>query len=310
MNMSDETNRPLDANDRPRLTRFRLVIAGIIRDLLSAAKQACPEVLTSTTRQQWWDKSHRPSMRAPEDLLKHAAIGLRRFAKDFVGCVDSLPCPRDENDLSPDEQLEELQDLVLRFADPLELDHVARTFKRGNIDWGKLCRWESLPEIRRLLDTLPNPEISGRSQTEKPITELVAEPPNVITYLGRPIPGTTVAIWKLLDHLLRCPFHTTAVQNLIGEGWDKPNQSDESDVWIRIGSRLKLTMQFLKKRGLPFVVSGSRPLSQVFLKRREQPRVESLTEDRANDKSQRPVKASVRQSAKKSTRQTKARRRP
>lgn len=308
--MSDETNRPLDADDRPRLTRYRLVVAGIIRDLLSAVQQACPEVLTSTTRQQWWDKSHLPSLRTPEDLLRHAAIGLRRFARDFVGYMDSLPCPRVGNDLSPDEQLEQLQDLVFRFADPIELDQAARTFKGGKVDWDKLCRWDSLPEIRQLLNTLPNPEVAGRSQTEKPITELVAERPNVITYLGKPIPGATPAIWKLLDHLLRCRFHTTDVQNLVGDGWDKPNQSDVNDAWIRISSRLKLTMQFLKKNELPFVVSGSRPHSHVFLKRREQPRVESPTMDSSNDKSPRPEKASVRQSAKKSTLRTKTRRQP
>ena len=308
--MTDATNRPFDSSDPEQLEQFRKAAAGIIRDILSAVNQTRPQVLTSAARQQWWNNKKQPSMRAPKDLLENAAQNLQRFKRDFVGYVDSLPSPKDGNDLSPDEQSEQLWDLVLRFADPVELDRAARTFNDENFAWDKLCSWESLPEIRRLLDALPDSEGHGCSQTEKPITELVAEPPNVITYLGRPIPGTTVAIWKLLDHLLRCPFHTTAVQNLIGEGWDKPNQSDESDVWIRIGSRLKLTMQFLKKRDLPFVVSGSRPLSQVFLKRREQPRVESLTEDRANDKSQRPVKASVRQSAKKSTRQTKARRRP
>ncbi len=299
--MTDTTNRPFDSSDPKQLVQFRKAAAGIIRDILSAVNQTHQKVLTNTTRQHWWTNKKQPSTRAPKKLLENAAQNLRRFERDFVGYGDSLPSPNNENGLSPDEQLEQLRDLVLRFADPIELDQAACAFNDRKVAWDKLCSWESLPEIRRLLDALPDAEDHGYAQTEMSITELVAEPPNVIKYLGRPIRGVTPGIWKLINYLLSCMNCATTVQSLMESVWDHDDVTSNENEWIRIDSLLGDTRKCFKTNAIPFSVSRKVRLGQVFLKKLEQlpdaadspPKRQRKKSPQTGKSSNRPVKKST-----------------
>lgn len=267
--MTDATNSPFNTDDLEHVGQFRLAAAGIVRNLLSAVVQVRPELLPDPSRKEWWNDHNKPSNRPIEILLRHSAAKLREFGNDFAGYVNSVPAIVDQVQPSIDEHVERLRELILMFADPDELEQAARQFRnRTSVAWDNLCTWESLPDIRRHLDALELPK--GRDLSPKPpkIEDLVAEPPKVIRYLRVEIKGATPKTWKLLKYLLQCRFNTADVLDLVEQG--KVWEDDADNEWGRVDSLLKVTNKFFSDNEIPFNVSRSRELRQVFLRRIEQ----------------------------------------
>ena len=276
--MTDGTNRPLSPNDRTDPSQFRRSVAGIVRDLLSAIVQTCPEVVEEI-RQQWWNGENKPSLRHPQYLLKHAATKLREFTRDFAGYLDSVPISKSGGELTNDDHMESLRELVLLFADPIKLEDAARQIDKLNPEqWRALCEWKSLTEIRARLDELPSNR-SGNEEPNQEPDELTTPVEGALHYQNRLIKTKVSAkVWLLLNHLLHAKRHTRRFDCLSddqisdSEGNQVPvvwgnDANNDSDGWSRLYSLVRNATRFLRSQNIPYKVASDKRLLVVRLEK-------------------------------------------
>ena len=150
------------------------------------------------------------------------------------------------------------------------------------IAWKKLCTWESLPELRRLLDKLPPTQPSqtaGKAATIAEITEVFDTPiEGVLVYNNSKIENVRDKVWLLLNRLLKCRHYTAQFDSLceriqVTDGstlapvWEfEPNNEDESCGWGRLSTLLRETRKLFRANGILWTVSENQTLRTVCLK--------------------------------------------
>ena len=253
-------NQPFNVNDDEHIRRLREVAAGIIRDLLSAANgdDSSGSVLTPEIREQWWNAKNKPSRKPVDRLLNNAANNLRAFPVQFAGSLNSVAYSDTDNQETVEDRVESLRDHITDFASFTELKEAAAKVKtQSPVDWNQLCRWDLLPEIRRLLDQFPD---TANRQPGREITDLTVEPPNIVRYRGRLCGTPNSQCWKLLNCLLNCKNHSTDIEGLGKAVWngDVPG-------WGAVHSELRRTREFFKRNKIPHGISANQGLNQIYL---------------------------------------------
>lgn len=255
-------NQPFKIYDREHLYNFRMAAAGIIRDILSAVEQSDRSVLTEAVREDWWDKDHRPSEKSVELLLKNAEKNLRVFPVKFAGSLDSIPCPGDADGEPAEESVEDcvegLRDLIYDFADPDAIKQAVASIRQHlSVEWAGLCKWESLPDIRKLLDSFP--ETVGQSSVLK-IDDLAVEDPDIVRYRGVECTKPPMKCFLILKHLLTCLNHATSINTLRKVVWDE----DDYD-WVAVDSALREVRRFFKENEISYGITRRQALNQIWL---------------------------------------------
>lgn len=256
-------NRPFNIYDQKHLHRLRMAAAGIVRDILSALEQCDRSVLTEAIREDWWNKGRQPSGKPVNVLLKNAAKNLRDFFAKFGGSLNSMPCPGDTDDGSAEDsaevRIEKLRDRLDEFADPGAIKQaVASNDQVLSVDWAQLCRWESLPDIRKILNSFP--ERVEQSSVLK-IIDLAVEDPDIVRYQGVECTKPTKKCFLILKYLLTCSNHASPLNTLRKKVWD-----EDDDDWCAVHSALRTVRRYFEANKIPYGITGSEELRQILLK--------------------------------------------
>lgn len=152
------TEHVFDPNKPAHLGRLRNLVAGMIKDLLAARAVVDPAWCDNENIDpQWFFATPRPTAWSPIYLLDQAALGFRRIHEDCRGPLDSRPRV-EEDDETPTALVERLKDLLSQFVTDEELMEAADVIRHGNgssVKWDDLANWRLLPQLRDLLDELP-----------------------------------------------------------------------------------------------------------------------------------------------------------
>lgn len=265
-------NRPFNIQDQKHLFRFRKDAAAIIRDILSAVEQNQPELLDPEVKRQWWNtpvdpsnvlsaKENKPSTAPPQQLLKNAGRNLQQFTGKYAGTIDSIAAPDEEGDVLPEtpaERVDKLKMQIIDFADGAKLKEASRTpDSLTTADWRRLCDWESLPEIRRLLDCLPSSS-SGSEQSNVQQLELDS---GTIKYQGRTCntPEPTPKVLGILRVLLPQANHTAYFSDLWPKVWD------DQPTWTAVHSAVQAVRDFFSGNGIPCTASANQSTGYIRL---------------------------------------------
>ncbi len=153
--MSNEFS--FDPQRNSDLARLRMLIAGMIKDLVAARAKDDPDWCEEENIDRiWFFSTERPVTRSAIYLLGEAERRLRQFHDGYSGPLSSVPCETQDID-SPIEIVERLRDLISQFTNHDELSHTADQIRQNQkIKWESVAHWHMLPDLRSLLDELPD----------------------------------------------------------------------------------------------------------------------------------------------------------
>lgn len=245
--MSDSLNRSAESENDQRRYALRMIVAGIIKDILSARLQVDSENVSSETREQWWGSSSAPATKSPHYLLRSAARHLETFQQHHFGRGFSVSPFDSEDPSDPDFQEQRVCELILDFAEPSALLTAAASVRTNQtVDWSALADWDSLPELRRLLDRLAvssHPDVKNAVAAPK----IMIEPPGRIFVAGNWYEGLTHQQMQILDCLLSRPRHSAGVELLKDKLWGV-NHSASGEA---VRSALSRINGFFKAQSIP-----------------------------------------------------------
>jgi len=248
------TNTPFDSADPDAVGRFRLEVAGAIKDLLIAREREFPGTLPDSVAGRW---EIRTTSGRALPLLVAVAQKFDRILDRYCGYQNSEPFPTEDEVSDASEvglQFEAVRDLVILFVDPEILKTASRQLRANkDINWQDLARWDLLPEIRDQLDKLPLPrtELSGPSTTG-PSADLVMEPPGTICYHSIKLERVQKKVWLLIDNLLRARHNKALIEDLAGPVWEEWTGPVSDD---QVRSVVRRATATFGKYGVPFRVS-------------------------------------------------------
>ncbi len=154
---------PVPSTD-DELGRFRHQIAGIVKDVIKV------RWIDGSIPERWdpkaWIMNELPEKRARNHHLTSALTNFRKLAENLV--LSSASLEEDEPE-TPEEIAQSVVDHLLEFIDELSLEFVGSPGFDGSARiWDGLCDWSVLPELRRLLDRLPELARNRREPAQLP----------------------------------------------------------------------------------------------------------------------------------------------
>jgi hypothetical protein len=153
--MASIDDPPLSEEDQGR---FRFAAAAVVRLLIRARDRAEPGFLTQKAYEEWSLKDRTRETLSVTELLEAALAKINDTNGRYVyfcasGGTSCYPDWLDEGDVGT------LKQLLGEFIDAVYFLPLAIQRSRNGqpIDWQSLVRWETLPELRKALDRLPDP---------------------------------------------------------------------------------------------------------------------------------------------------------
>lgn len=248
----ENSSIPFDPHDRAQLSKFRLLIAGIFRDLLTAWKQAAPTSFDPQLAAVW--NQGRPATDAPALIfLNNAYRNTQRFYDDYGGYQDSVPCAAAGETVGIEAAFQQIRDLVIDSLDPELLQSAISAVRRKDpFDWHRLVSWQALPELRRLLNQLPRIRSQVSRERVERITDLRTLPPDSIVFADNPKFPASPQEWRLLNHLLQQPDHVSAIDEFAEPVWEDHSVTVDKEALKAVLKRLR---RIFRVMNAPFAIS-------------------------------------------------------
>lgn len=143
---------------RADMHRLRWRVAGIVKDLAAGRALHDPAWCQATLLDQiWFRTSTRPTNWSDLYFVICASANLHRFHEDYGPCLSSMQA------ITSNERCYHVARTVRRLVSRLttcsKLRRIESDIRRNKpVQWDKQIRWELLPELRRVLDALPESE--------------------------------------------------------------------------------------------------------------------------------------------------------
>lgn len=146
------------------LGRFRHQIAGIVKDVIKV--RWIDESMPERWGPKAWIMNELPERRARNHHLTSALTNFRKLTENLVLSSASL---EEDEPKTPEEIAQSVVDRLLEFIDEPILEFVGSPGFDGSPGlWDNLCGWSVLPELRRLLNRLPELALNRQEPVQLP----------------------------------------------------------------------------------------------------------------------------------------------
>ncbi len=151
---------------------------------------------------------------------------------------------------SPEEEIETLRDMLIEFLDPDSLREVAGSLRQNQrVDWKTVANWELLPQIRSLLDRLPDSRGKSTPTRSGEFTRFVATLPDELQVLdGIPF-KVEPKICGVLAYLLDQPDRRARIEDVMLHVWGDADEGHSA-----LSSVLKRIRRVLEERRIALTV--------------------------------------------------------
>jgi hypothetical protein len=208
--MNADESLPLDHSSHEALGRLRFDAAGLVKGLIRARITQEPRFLSFQDRKRWKVEDASLENRPCARLLMEVRALRERFESKYLSPPPSSIA--DPTTATSEELFDCVIDLVAVFFQGDFEQAIVRAARREKVDWKNLAAWDSLAEIRDMLDRLPEPRTGAQGPPDGP------QSPDEFYFEGNQALLTPVP-FRLVDHLWKSPHRTTDIRNLAGTVW-------------------------------------------------------------------------------------------
>ena len=241
--------------------KFRLAIAGIIRDTVAVALHKCPNVLSEAQKQRWSKGRGDLTDKMTIKCLENAARTLSSLPGRFGAQMDSVPVDDDSLRATNGPPQQQIIALIYRYADEGELQKAASSLgKSKEVGWTKLCKWSALDQLQSLLEKLPR---TSSILAEGEAFGLAIIEPKYLQFRDHKRFELTPKEFKALKSLIKLKRGWSHIGDFEAAVWDHDDYGNDS--WNRISPLLKRIRMKFTENNVPLTVRQSRGQGKIYL---------------------------------------------